>query len=180
MLTTYRSNSRLVRAWLGIVSILTFDEFCRGRSSGESSNGTGDLHVDGMGSCDFGSEAVRTRWWLAVQLTRSMPALYLTMSQSALACSHVRVTLLSRVGCALSISSLDPSSEHEVRYEPASALHSPVIVPLRQASQCYFTLIVRRGVHSPCLIEKLARTSHANICFIALGFLGDGLACMIA
>ena len=84
------------------------------------------------------------------------------------------------LACRLRIVNLDPSSEHEVRYEPASALHSPVIVPLRQAFQCYFTLIVRRGVHSPCLIEKLARTSHANICFIALGFLGDGLACMIA
>jgi hypothetical protein len=179
MLTTYRSNSRLVGARLGVVSILTLSEFCCRRSSGESSNGTCDLHVDGMESCDFGSGAVRTRWWLDVQSMRSMPALYLTMSQSALACSHVRATLLSRVGCALSISRY-PSSEHEVRCKPASALHSPVTVPLRQAFLDQFSLIVRQGVHSPCLIKKLVRTSYANICFIALGFLGDSLACMIA
>jgi hypothetical protein len=73
-----------------------------------------------------------------------------------------------------------PSPEHEVRCKPASALHSPAIVLRRQAFLDQLSLIVRWGVHSPCLIEKLARTSHANICFIALGFLGDVLACMVA
>jgi hypothetical protein len=84
------------------------------------------------------------------------------------------------LACRLRIVNLDPPSEHEVRRKHASALHSPVVVPLRQAFLYQSRLIIRRGVHSPCLIKKLARTSHANICFIALGFLGDGLACMIA
>lgn len=61
MLTTYGSDSRLVGARLGVVAILTFREFSGRRSSGESSNSDCDLHVDGMESCDFGSEAVRTR-----------------------------------------------------------------------------------------------------------------------
>jgi hypothetical protein len=121
MLRTYRSNSRLVRTWLGVVSILALSKFSGRRSGGESSNGTCDLHVDGMESCDFGSEAVRTRWWLNLQSMRSMLALYLTMSQSALACSRVRVTLLSRVGCALSIAMHRPSMRSSAN------LHSPYI-----------------------------------------------------
>lgn len=84
------------------------------------------------------------------------------------------------LACRLRIVNRYASSEHEVRCKPASALHSPTMVPLRQAFLDQLSLIVRWGVHSPCLIEKLARTSHANICFIALGFLGDVLACMIA
>jgi hypothetical protein len=46
MLMTYRSNSRLVGTGLGVVTILTFREFCRRRSSDESSDGNCGLHVD--------------------------------------------------------------------------------------------------------------------------------------
>jgi hypothetical protein len=84
------------------------------------------------------------------------------------------------LACRLRIVNRYASPEHEVLCKPAFALHSPAIVPLGQAFLDQLSLIIRRGVHSPCLIKKLARTSHANICFIALGFLGDGLACMIA
>jgi hypothetical protein len=82
------------------------------------------------------------------------------------------LTLLSRLGCALSISKV-PSHEHEVR------LQSHAIVPLRQASRYHSTVIIRSSVHSPCLIKKLARTSPANASFIAVGFLGKGSACMV-
>ena len=84
------------------------------------------------------------------------------------------------LACRLRIVNLHASSEHKVCSKAASALHSPAMVPLRQAFLDQSSLIMQRGVHSPCLIKKLARTSHANICFITLGFLGDGLACMIA
>lgn len=40
-------------------------------------------------------------------------------------------------------------------------------------------LIVGASVHSPCLNKKLASTSPANACFIAVGFLGKSWACMI-
>jgi hypothetical protein len=85
---------------------------------------------------------------------------------------HAILTLRSRVGCALSISKV-PSHEHEVR------LQSRAIVPLCQASRYHLTVIIRPRVHSPCLIEKLARTSPANASFIAVGFLGKGWACSI-
>ena len=100
-----------------------------------------------------------------------MRNLYFTMAQSALACSRNPA-----LACRLRIVNLYPWAEHEVR---CIRLQSPVIVPLRQGSQYHLTLIMRQSVHSPCLIKKLARTSPANICFIALGFLGNGLACMI-
>jgi hypothetical protein len=93
------------------------------------------------------------------------------VAQSALACSHNPA-----LACRLRIVNLYPPSEHEVH---CSRLQSPVIATLRQACIDQPTLIVRQSIHSPCLIKKLARTSPANACFIALGFLGYGLACMI-
>jgi hypothetical protein len=53
------------------------------------------------------------------------------------------------------------------------------IVHCQSNPQYHASVIMRQSVHSPCLIKKLARSSPANICFIALGFLGNGLACMI-
>jgi hypothetical protein len=53
-LTTHRANIRPLDTWLRVVAILTFGEFRRRRSNGESSDGTCDLHVDDVGSCDFG------------------------------------------------------------------------------------------------------------------------------